>query len=226
MCLKSPSPIALTFGREHLLIYNDAFIPLLGDKRLRRTLGRRANECSPEIWHIVGPILESLLQTEMAQWADNLQVDLNRNGRWEENYLSFFCAPIQTESGKVGRVVGERRLRTLPDLAACSGLARDPEDACQIACAILGNNWRDVPFALIYQTEGDHRHARLLAAASIETDTPVSLSRVVLDASTAGIVPWPLAQVAVIGRSVHVEAFTMDRVILQGPSNWICRGPL
>jgi hypothetical protein len=56
------SRVALTFGREHLLIYNDAFIPLLGDKRPRRTLGRRANECSPEIWHIVGPILESLLQ--------------------------------------------------------------------------------------------------------------------------------------------------------------------
>jgi len=27
MRLKSPSPIALTFGREHPLIYKDAFIP-------------------------------------------------------------------------------------------------------------------------------------------------------------------------------------------------------
>jgi hypothetical protein len=165
-----------------------------------------------------------------AEWADDLQVDLNRNGRREETYLSFFCPPIQTESGKVAgfqaavnntteRVVGERRLRTLRDLAACTGLTRVPEDACQIVCAILGNNWRDVPFALIYQIEGDHRHARLLAAAGIETDTPLSLSRVALDASTAGTVPWPLAQVAVTGRSVHVEAFTMGRVILQGPSN-------
>lgn len=134
ICVRSPTPIVLTFGREHPLIHNDACIPLMGDKLPRRTLCCRAIECWPELWHIAAPVLDNVLETGTARWTDDLRVDLNRRSSGEENFSTFFCAPIQTESGKVvgcmaaindttERVVGERRLRTLRNLAACTRLA-------------------------------------------------------------------------------------------------------
>jgi hypothetical protein len=69
--------------------------------------------------------------------------------------------PIVLELGKTGgsftfihntteRVVGEGRLRTLRDLAARSGGAKELEEACQVAAGVLAENRHDLPFALLY----------------------------------------------------------------------------
>ena len=63
-----------------------------------------------------------------ATWSENLLLELERNGYPEECYFTFSYSPIRDESGGVGgvftpvqettsQVIGERRLRTLRDLA-------------------------------------------------------------------------------------------------------------
>jgi hypothetical protein len=71
---------------------------------------------------------------------------------------------IHAENGKVGgvfcpviettdKVIGERRLRTLRDLAAKGKGAKSEPDAYQSAAAVLATNSQDVPFALIYRVD-------------------------------------------------------------------------
>ena len=48
------------------------------------------------------------------------------------------------------RVVGERRLATLRNLAAQTGQSKTVEQACQKAIQTLSENSSDIPLALLY----------------------------------------------------------------------------
>jgi hypothetical protein len=87
---------------------------------------------------------------------------LDRNGYLEECYFTFSNSPIRDETGGVGgihvtvtettgRVLGERRLRTLRDLAARAGPVKREQDAWREAARALEGNVLDVPFALLYR---------------------------------------------------------------------------
>ncbi|AKJ01844.1 Chemotaxis protein methyltransferase CheR [Archangium gephyra] len=197
ICLTSRFPILIYGGPELLVIYNDAFIPYFGRKHPELALGRPGREAWPEIWHIIGPMLEGVLATGRATWADDLMLAINRNGYLEETYRTFSYSPIGIEAGRVEgvfnavnftteRVIGERRLHTLRQLAEHVSESRTPEAACRQVARTFAANPADVPFALLYQWDEPHAQATLVGSAGLETD---------VDASR-----WPLAQVAATGR--------------------------
>jgi hypothetical protein len=106
-------------------------------------------------------MLESVLTTGKAALSGDLLHVYNRTGYLEERYLTVSFNPIALESGRIGgsfslidnttdRVIGERRLRTLRDLAAGSGDAKETEEACRIAADVLAENRYDLPIALLY----------------------------------------------------------------------------
>jgi hypothetical protein len=143
-----------------------------------------------------------------------LQID---RGYLEEAYFSFSYSPIHGEQGKVAgifcpviettdKVIGERRLRTLRDLAErCKGA--DSEDTvCTAAADVLAANPYDVPFAMIYRIDENASAACLAATAGIAAGTAASPRHVTLDATEPG--PWSLGAVA---RSGHiVTAASLD----------------
>jgi hypothetical protein len=53
-------PLLLWWGPEYVQIYIDAYIPVPGLKN-PRSVGQRASECWEEIWHIIGPLVDTLL---------------------------------------------------------------------------------------------------------------------------------------------------------------------
>src|ERR1700753_167034 len=55
ICLNSNFPIALYWGRDLVLLYNDEWSPIPGEKH-PWALGRAAREAWPEIWHIIEPL--------------------------------------------------------------------------------------------------------------------------------------------------------------------------
>ncbi|HLK32966.1 MAG TPA: ATP-binding protein, partial [Terriglobales bacterium] len=161
ICLASRFPIVLYWGPEHVVLYNDAYSKILGSKH-PWALGRRCQECWAEIWDTIGPMLEKVVQTGEATWSNRLLLQLERFGYAEECYFSFSFSPVRVETGAVGgvftavletteEVIGERRLRTLRDLAARGVDARSERDACKIAAATLGENLRDIPFSILCQ---------------------------------------------------------------------------
>lgn len=80
--------------------------------------------CWAEIWHIIEPMLESVLTKGEATWFEDSLFLLERNGYLEECYFTFSHSPILDETGSVGgiftvvtettkHVLSERRLKTL-----------------------------------------------------------------------------------------------------------------
>jgi PAS domain S-box-containing protein len=178
ICLNSRFPVLIWWGADLVKIYNDAYIPLIGTKH-PAALGRAGRLVWPEIWDTIQPLLAGVLERGEASWSDDLQLFLNRHGYSEECYFTFSYSPIRDESGGIGgvftpvvettdKVIGERRLRTLRDLAAArSSRSHDVRDACNLAVRWLAANPADVPFAAIYLLN-DSRTALTLAGVSSE----------------------------------------------------------
>lgn len=137
ICLASRFPIVLYWLAECVVLYNDAYPTILGSKH-PWALGR---DCWAEIWDTIGPMLEGVVQSGEATWSNDLLLALNRYGDVEECYFSFSFSPVRVEEGAVGgvftavietteNIIGERRLRTLPDLrkTAVSNRSRSPGD--------------------------------------------------------------------------------------------------
>src|SRR5262249_40400465 len=128
ICLGSRYPIVIWWGREDFTqFYNDAYIPILGITKHPGWLGRSGREGWSEIWPTMGPMWEGVFATGQATWSEDFLYVLNRNLPREETYFTFSYSPIRDDTGAVGgifcacnettgRVIGERRLRTLRDL--------------------------------------------------------------------------------------------------------------
>ena len=122
-------------------------------------------------------MLEGVLERGEATYSQDLLLMLERNGFPEECYFTFSYSPIRSESDRrggiftavtetTGRVVGERRLRTLSELAAHSTGAKTAEEACVAVGDTLNSNEFDIPFWMIYLLSEDGSHARLCASGA------------------------------------------------------------
>jgi PAS domain S-box-containing protein len=180
ICLASRFPIVMYWGPELVVLYNDAYSQILGSKH-PWALGQTCRVCWAEIWDTIGPMLDGVLQTGEATWSDDLLLMLQRYGYPEECYFSFSFSPVRVESGEVGgvftavietteNVIGERRLRTLRDLAAHSANARSEDETWQMAAATLHENPADIPFAVLCEPEGEG--LRTVATAGIDRTHP------------------------------------------------------
>src|SRR5439155_232397 len=131
-----------------------------------RERGPPGRECWRDIWSVIGPMLEGALWRGEATFSDDLLLPLDRHGYREECYFTLSFSPIRDEAGGVHgvfttaaettqRVLGERRLRTLRDLALHGMEARTTGQACESAVRTLAANPGDIPFALLYLLEAD-----------------------------------------------------------------------
>ena len=159
ICLTSRFPMIVWWGPELRFLYNDAYLPLMGTKH--PALGRRGETVWPEIWDVVGPMLDSVMSSGQATWSEDLLLSMNRHGYWEETYWTYSYSPLHDDDGVVRgvftavsdtteRVIGERRLAALQDLGAQAGSARSVAEACQLVVKALERARRDIPFAAIY----------------------------------------------------------------------------
>lgn len=164
ICLTSRFPMIVWWGPELRFLYNDAYLPLLGTKH--PALDKPGAEVWAEIWHIIGPMLDSVMATGEATWSEDLLLPMNRHGYWEETYWTYSYSPVHDDEGTVRavftavtetteRVIGERRLATLRELGAQAGVARSVGEACALVAGVLGRAGADVPYAAIHVRDGD-----------------------------------------------------------------------
>jgi hypothetical protein len=200
ICLNSRFPISLWWGPELIMLYNDAWRPILGKTKHPAGLGRPGIESWPEIWNIVGPQFTSVLTRGEATWSDDLLLVLERNNYREEAYFTYSYSPIKRSDGSIGgvfsaitetteRVLGERRLRILRELAAQTAESKSVETACEAFARVLGTDNPDLPFAILYVLDEERTFASLLAKTGIDDAfAPASL---LLDRND----PWGVARV-------------------------------
>jgi PAS domain S-box-containing protein len=183
MLLPSKAQIALFWGPEFNILYNDAYRPVFGAKH-PDALGRPGAQAWSEIWDSqLHELLAGVVRTGEAFWARDLLFELERYGYPEETYFDVSYDPVRDESGRVGgvfcivtettdRVVGERRLALLRDLASRNAAARTARDACVFAIETL-TAAPDVAFALAYLD--DELQAATPGATQRLIDTPPDL---------------------------------------------------
>jgi signal transduction histidine kinase len=191
--LPSRAQIILFWGRDLVALYNDAYRPVFGAKH-PWALGRPARECWSEIWHVLGPLLEGVVRTGEPFWAQDHPFFLDRQGYIEETYFDVSYDPVRVEGGGVGgvfcivgettgRVVSERRLRTLRELGGRTGEPGTVADVYRAAAAALATNPADLPFALLYSLEAGLERATLAGAAGVDADRVVGGGTITLAAS-------------------------------------------
>ena len=102
MMLNARHPMYIAWGPQLLLLYNDGYRQILGAKarQPQRVLGRPFREVWAEVWHEVGPMLESTMRGESI-WIEDRGFILTRNGFPEEVYASFSTSPIRGEDGDI-----------------------------------------------------------------------------------------------------------------------------
>lgn len=164
----------MMWGPDGTFFCNDAYLPTVGLKR-DWVLGARADRVWEEIWGDIGPRIDHVLGTGEATWDEALQLFLRRSGFEEESFHTFSYSPVYDDANRVAgmlcvvvevteRVLAERRLKMLRDLAAVSMAA-----ACTVARAGrlmmegLAHGPLDIPFAALYLMDEDSPAAQLVA---------------------------------------------------------------
>ena len=101
MAIESPFPINLWCGGDLLLIYNDAYIPVLGTKH-PRALGRRGHEVWAEIWPAIAPMFERIRAGGPPMYAENARFMMERRqGPPSEAWFTFALSPIRQDDGSI-----------------------------------------------------------------------------------------------------------------------------
>ena len=164
----------MLWGPDLTFFCNDAYLPTVGLKR-DWVIGARSDVVWQEIWAEIGPRIEHVLLTGDATWDEALLLFLERSGFAEETYHTFSYSPVYDDDSHVAgmlcvvtevteRIIGERRLRTLRDLAARSTVASSVSQACDALMGVLAENLFDVPFLGVYRLNGPTQGARLISA--------------------------------------------------------------
>lgn len=172
--LTSRQPIWLGWGPDLTYLYNDPYKSIIGGKH-PHALGRPFREVWREIWDVVGPMADTVMARDEGTYVEAQLLIMERHGYQEETYYTFSYSPVPDDAGRPGglicantddtlRVVGERQLATLRELAAATMDSRDRNEACALSIRALETNERDVPFALFYITQ-EGRTPRLVASS-------------------------------------------------------------
>ncbi|MGD9509071.1 MAG: hypothetical protein AB7I59_12885 [Geminicoccaceae bacterium] len=202
--LASRYPMLIWWGPELIQFYNDAYTPVMG-ARHPWGLGKPAPVIWSEAWPTVGPLAEAVMRDGVSTWNERLQIVMTRNGYQEEVYMTFSYSPIRGEDGGIAglfcacaeetqRVLGERRLRALRDVAGATVEAKTVGEAGATACASLAAAPHDLPFALLYLLDAGERTATLVElAGDIRHGTPAASAHIELTEDEHS--PWRLAEV-------------------------------
>lgn len=201
--LPSKAQIALCWGERFIRLYNDAYRPVFGAKH-PEALGKPISQAWDELWRAgLDGLFAGVVNSGDAFWARDRPFFMERHGYFEETFFDVSYDPVRDESGGVGglfcivsettgRVVGERRMRALRDLARIVQEARSVDDVHRLAASALSGSVEDIPFALLYGGAPDGE--RLMASTGLELPHPAAPQRLPA-ADGAG---WPLSDRLVV----------------------------
>jgi PAS domain S-box-containing protein len=96
--LESPLPQFICWGNELTMLYNDAYIKLLGDKHV--ALGKNLLDVWPEARETIAPMIAKAFVGESVL-VENAPFTLLRHGYPEESWFDFSFSPLRDPKGRV-----------------------------------------------------------------------------------------------------------------------------
>lgn len=226
ICISSRFDLIVWWGPDLIMLYNDSYRRTLGAKH-PFALGRPGREVYPEIWDVIGPMLHHVMRTGEATWSTDLMLLLERSGYSEETYHTFSYTPIRNQLGKVvgvftpvtettDKVISERRLLTLRDLAAKSLDPTKETESWEFAALALSSNPYDIACAVLYKVDDDVANAHLVARSGLCSDEPFFPNAVNLSCETSAILESTVCRALHTGKPIELNEKDDFRVSLPG----------
>lgn len=129
----SKFPMFLWWGPDLLCFYNDAYRPSLGKEgKHPGILGTPAATAWTEIWHIIKPLIDKVVNEKESVWYEDLLVPIYRNGKIEDVYWTFSYSPVFGDSNQVEGV-----LVTCTETTAKLAVQRKLEDKTEEARSLV-----------------------------------------------------------------------------------------
>ncbi|MGA5302262.1 SpoIIE family protein phosphatase [Nucisporomicrobium flavum] len=139
--LASPVPMALAYGDDHVLIYNDAYAEVIGAKH-PAALGRPAAEVFGDLWQTpgVGGVIDDVYRSGQSFLEAETQVAVPRGGQVEQASFTRGHSVVRDQHGSVVGVLTvaaettqvTRRLQSLGELTARLASALTIDDVARV----------------------------------------------------------------------------------------------
>jgi GAF domain-containing protein/anti-sigma regulatory factor (Ser/Thr protein kinase) len=140
--LASPAPMALYLGAELLLLYNDAYAELIGDRH-PDAMGRPPAEVFAEVWHSpgVGDVVEQTYRTGVPVLDREIPLPLHAAVALDQPVYTRACSPVRDSHGHVVGVLSvvaetspaTRQLQGLSEFAATLAGTLTLDDVARVA---------------------------------------------------------------------------------------------
>jgi signal transduction histidine kinase len=180
LCLSANFPMAVVWGPEQVLLYNDRYRFHICGAKHPKSMGQSYKECWAAAWPVLGPLFESALAGKSA-FVENQRMFMDRNGYLEETFFTFSFSPIRDEHGAVGGLLNpctdvtadmlnERRTRSLRDFAIRAANAATRAEAYELTVKTLGSYDLDVPFVLLYSADARGSSFQLAGSSGVDAE--------------------------------------------------------
>lgn len=174
MLLPAKFPMFVLWGEACLCLYNDSFIPILGDRH-PHALGTAYREIWPEIRPLLGPLLQRARAGE-SLYFENMPMQLLRGGAAREVSFTFGYSPIRDIDGSIAGlfcpcIETTEQLRVESNLrhseARWRGLFNNMQEGFFLAEPMRDADSRIVDFMLLEMNPGFERQAGLRTVDAI-----------------------------------------------------------
>ncbi len=150
LSLASHFPQSIVWGEDLITLYNDAFLPILGDKP--HALGRPFSEIWEEAWSEISEIAEAAFAGK-ATYIENFALVVKRSHLPELAYFTFCYSPIRDQHGNVvgildtvtettATVFMTQRLAVLDAIGSAVANATDPQDIMATTMRLLAEHMK------------------------------------------------------------------------------------
>ncbi|MGA9703491.1 GAF domain-containing hybrid sensor histidine kinase/response regulator [Pseudomonas sp.] len=148
LCFASSFPQAIVWGPHLITLYNDAFVPILGEKT--HCLGQPFSETWREVWDELAPIANAAFEGH-ATYIENYPLVIERGAGPEQVYFTFCYSPIRDAQGKVVGILDTvtettatvfltRRLAVLDAIGSAVANANDAESIMSTTTRLLAEH--------------------------------------------------------------------------------------
>ncbi|KAF2832545.1 putative histidine kinase HHK11p [Ophiobolus disseminans] len=163
MCLNDINPCVLFWGDNVTMVYNEAYIQLIGAMH-PAAMGKSARQVASHYWPIFQPLVDRINATGKSVCDNEMPIFIDRQGFVEETYWSYQLLPVLDKHGRVAGYYHplfettrhnllRRRVSSLVELGSQTAKARTLQSYWDLALHILTLNDKDVPLALLYAAE-------------------------------------------------------------------------
>lgn len=124
LMLRTNHPMFVFWGEDLICLYNDAYSQSIGPERHPGALGQPGREVWEEIWDIIGPQIDQVMNRGGATWHVDHLVPITRHGGRDDVYWTYSYSPIDDPTAPNGvggvlvictettaRVLAEQRLK-------------------------------------------------------------------------------------------------------------------